>query len=138
MIIISKGKIAEILDHVKKTYPLECCGLLAGIDKGQKEVIAVYALKNLNTKRACDRYEIDPAEYMKADQEAAKRGIQIIGVYHSHPDHPSRPSEFDASRAWEGYSYLIIAIKNGEECEFKSWIFLESEKTFKEEEVKIG
>lgn len=137
MIIISKEKITEIIGYVKNAYPFECCGLLAGIDKGQKEVVEVYALKNLNTERTHDRYEIDPVEYMKADLEATKKEMQIIGIYHSHPDHPSRPSEFDASRAWEGYSYLIIAIKNGEDCEFKSWIFLESEKTFKEEEIKI-
>lgn len=139
MIIINKDNLNIIKEHAKKAYPYECCGLLVGRDAGsEKDVIEIHALTNLNTERANDRYEIDPKEYMKIDQEVATRKLSIIGIYHSHPDHPSRPSEFDASRAWEGYSYMIIAIANGEEFEVKSWVFHDSTKTFEEEEIRNG
>ena len=139
MITISKENLNVIKVHVKKAYPHECCGLLIGKDKGgNKEVVETCLLTNLNKERANDRYEVDPKEYMKYDQDAGKKKLSIIGIYHSHPDHPSRPSEFDASRAWEWYSYMIIAIANGTEFEIKSWVFNESEKIFNEEEIKNG
>ena len=139
MIIINQKEIETIKGFVKNAYPDECCGLLVGKVTGEeKEVVEVHALTNLNTERSKDRYEVDPAEYMKVDRDVAARKLDIVGIYHSHPDHPSKPSEFDAGRAWEGYSYLIIAIANGKEFEMKSWIFHDSTKTFEEEEIKNG
>ena len=139
MITISNNNLNIIKEHVKKAYPHECCGLLIGKENnGNKEVVETCSLTNLNKERANDRYEVDPKEYMKCDQDASKKKLSIIGIYHSHPDHPSRPSEFDANRAWECYSYMIIAIANGSEFEIKSWVYNESEKLFKEEEIKNG
>ena len=139
MIIINNENLNIIKDYVRKAYPNECCGLLAGRETGiKKVVIEVHPLTNLNKDRANDRYEIDPVEYMEVDRAVAMKKLSIIGIYHSHPDHPSRPSEFDASRAWEGYSYIIVAIANGEEFEVKSWIFNESTKTFEEEKIENG
>lgn len=139
MIIVDLNDLETIKAFAKKAYPNECCGLLAGRDTdGKKEVTEVHALTNLNTERSNDRYEVDPAEYMKIDRETSKRGLNIVGIYHSHPDHPSRPSEFDAGRAWEGYSYLIVAVANGQEFEIKSWVFSDSTKTFSEEEIRHG
>ncbi|MGR3178461.1 MAG: M67 family metallopeptidase [Candidatus Anammoxibacter sp.] len=139
MIKINQKEIETIKEFVKKAYPDECCGLLVGKIAGEeREVVEIHALTNLNTERSKDRYEIDPAEYMKVDRDVSTRKLDIVGIYHSHPDHPSRPSEFDAGRAWEGYSYLIIAIANGSEFEMKSWVFHDSTKTFEEEEIKNG
>ena len=139
MIAINNKNMDQIKKYVKEAYPNECCGLLVGKGAdGLKEVHEVRALTNINTERANDRYEVDPAEYMKVDRDAASRKLSIIGIYHSHPDHPCKPSEFDAGRAWEGYSYMIIAVAKGADFEVKSWVFNESTKTFNEEEIKNG
>lgn len=137
MIKINNKNIEKIKKFVKEAYPHECCGLLVGkLTGNDKEVVEVHELTNINTERANDRYEVDPKEYMEIDRETASRKLSIVGIYHSHPDHPSKPSEFDAGRAWEGYSYVIIAIAKGTDFEIKSWIFNESIKTFNEEEIK--
>ncbi len=137
LIKIKEQDIEKIKEHVKEAYPHECCGLLAGKGFGEeKDVFETHRLRNLNSERANDRYEVDPKEYMEVDRDTASRKLSIIGIYHSHPDHPSKPSEFDAGRAWEGYSYLIIAVAKGEEFELKSWVFNDSTKTFTEEEIK--
>lgn len=81
---------------------------------------------------------MDPYEFNQADKDARKSGYDIIGIYHSHPDHPPRPSNFDAERAWAGYSYFIIAVKNGKKETLISWVFDEAKKGFDEEEIKIG
>ncbi|MGR3221220.1 MAG: Mov34/MPN/PAD-1 family protein [Candidatus Anammoxibacter sp.] len=139
MIKIDQKNLETIKAFVKNAYPDECCGLLAGKAVGEKrEVVEIHSLTNLNTERSKDRYEIDPAEYMKVDRDVFARKLDIIGIYHSHPDHPSKPSEFDAGRAWEGYSYLIVAIANGNEFDMKSWVFHDSTKTFEEEEIENG
>ncbi len=139
MITINIENLDKIKAFVKNAYPHECCGLMVGKSNGQdKDVMEIHELTNINTERANDRYEVDPAEYMKVDRDAASRKLDIIGIYHSHPDHPSKPSEFDGSRAWEGYSYIIVAIAKGTEFEIKSWLFNESTNTFNEEEIKNG
>ncbi len=139
MIIITEENLDKIRIFAKEAYPHECCGLLVGKSNGaEKRVIEVHPLTNMNSERANDRYEVDPKEYMEIDRETATRKLSIIGIYHSHPDHPSKPSEFDANRAWEGYSYIIIAIAKGIDFEIKSWGFNESTKTFSEEEIKNG
>ncbi|MGR3320059.1 MAG: Mov34/MPN/PAD-1 family protein [Candidatus Anammoxibacter sp.] len=139
MIKINQKDLETIKEIVKKAYPDECCGLLVGKTTGEeREVVEIHSLTNLNTERSKDRYEIAPAEYMKVDRDVASRKLDIIGIYHSHPDHPSKPSEFDAGRAWEGYSYLIIAIANGREFEMKSWVFHDSTKIFEEEKIENG
>ena len=85
----------------------------------KKKVIEVRSIRNTNTERSHDRYEIEGREFIKADKEAARKGLQIIGIYHSHPDHPAIPSDFDTEHAWCGYSYLIAAVENGIKIEIR-------------------
>ncbi len=126
--------IQAISNHAEKTYPEECCGLLLGTIEGEaKTVIEVWPTanmwdkenpqnisdKNILTKR--QRYVLDPQMMLKAQREGRDRGLNIIGFYHSHPDHPAVPSECDREYAWPEYSYIIIAVKTGKTTDILSW-----------------
>ncbi|MDR4510001.1 MAG: M67 family metallopeptidase [Candidatus Brocadiaceae bacterium] len=136
MLSIGKDVIREIKKEVKKNYPFECCGLLIGTNTSEKRVVEVRPVQNKNTKRTHDRYEIDGRTFDKVDKEAKKKGLQIIGIYHSHPDHPAIPSEFDTENAWSVYSYLIASREKGKKIDIRSWVFDEVERKFEEEEIR--
>lgn len=107
---------------VQGGYPHETCGLLVGRQTAQRvEVEQVVAARNLNTERAYDRYEIDPEDFLCADRNARAEGLEIVGVWHSHPDHPARPSETDHAAAWGGWSYVIVSVTREGVAELRSW-----------------
>ena len=130
-----------MLKEAKTAYPYECCGLLVGDSNDSGKVVReVYPVENKNKVRAADRYEIDPKEFDRIDLEATKKGWNIIGIYHSHPDHPAEPSEFDKDcvSVWTEYSYIIISVINGKEEDLKCWRFDTGKQGVEEEEVKIN
>lgn len=90
-------------------YPNEGCGVLIGRFAGQRvEVVDATSGTNLNTDRSRDRYLLDPADMVRADRDARARGLDVVGFWHSHPDHPARPSQFDTDHAWVDYVYMIV------------------------------
>jgi proteasome lid subunit RPN8/RPN11 len=90
-------------------YPNEGCGVLIGRFAGRRvEVIDATSGTNLNTDRSRDRYLLDPADIVRADREARGRDLDVVGFWHSHPDHPARPSQFDTDHAWLDYVYVIV------------------------------
>jgi proteasome lid subunit RPN8/RPN11 len=90
-------------------YPYEGCGVLVGRFAGENaEVVEATSGTNTNTERARDRYLLDPADIVRADRHARERGLDIVGYWHSHPDHPARPSQFDTDHAWLDYVYVIV------------------------------
>ncbi len=131
---INKTIYDEIIGHAKSAYPHECCGALVG--KG-KVVVKARLMENINKERANDRYGINPKELLKIEKEASANGLDVIGFYHSHPDHPDQPSAFDRERAWAFYSYIIISVQNGKDVSVKSWTFEDEKEPFIEEEVII-
>jgi proteasome lid subunit RPN8/RPN11 len=136
MLRIGKDHLAEISAHITEGYPHESCGLLIGSAAAdRREVVEIFRADNLNRERARDRYELNPADFRRADQAARRNGSDIIGIYHSHPDHPCRPSEFDRERAWDGYSYLILSVTAAGRDQFKSWILIDG--AFQEEEIDL-
>ena len=141
MIQINQHLVNRMLKEAKAAYPHECCGLLVGNsnDSG-KAVREVYPVENKNKVRAADRYEIDPKEFDRIDREATKKGWNITGIYHSHPDHPAEPSAFDKDCAcvWTEYSYIIISVKDGIDDELRCWHFDAVKQDIEEEEVKIN
>jgi proteasome lid subunit RPN8/RPN11 len=103
-------------------YPAEGCGLLLGHHLGEAtEVTEACLARNLDTQRACDRYELDPADHLAAHERARSLGLEVVGVWHSHPDHAARPSEIDRARAWNGWSYLIVSVDARGARELGSW-----------------
>jgi len=107
---------------VASGYPLETCGLLIGRATDDSVlVVRVVQARNLNSARAADRYELDPQDLLAADHSARADRLDIIGVWHSHPDHPARPSETDRAAAWEGWSYLIASVTRAGVADLRCW-----------------
>ncbi len=125
---------AEIERAARHHHPAECCGLLLGRQDGALiEVELVRPARNRVTERARDRYELDPDDHFAAEEEARARGLDVVGVWHSHPDHPARPSETDRKQAWEGWSYVIVSITASGARDLRSWRLVDDR--FVEEEM---
>ena len=137
MITIKKEELENIYKHAKDDYPYECCGILVGQGRDDKVVKRAYRTENINKDRAHDRYEIASLEFLRIDEQARADNLEIIGFYHSHPNHPARPSAFDAERAWPIYSYFIVSISSSSSVLAKSWGWDEEEKKFKEEHLMV-
>ena len=120
---------------VRQGYPRETCGLLLGVRLGDEHVVSrVRRAHNVNIERAEDRYELDPDDFLAADREARAAGLDIVGIWHSHPDHPARPSATDRDGAWPGWSYLIISVGREGVGEIRSWRLNGGD--FEEEEIR--
>ena len=111
------------LDSLARSgYPHEVCGLLVGSrDGGDIVVRRAEPVANLETERAVDRYRLDPDAFLTIDRAARQEGLDIVGIWHTHPDHPPRPSATDLELAWPGYVYLILAVADGTAVEPRAW-----------------
>lgn len=139
-------------NHAESTYPEECCGLLVGQRSGDtKTLIEVLPTENSWGGEAEDtfqfsegsaqrksskrnRFSIAPIVMLKAQKDARDRNLDIIGIFHSHPDYPAVPSEFDRAIAWQEYSYIIVSVQQGKACDLKSWT-LDDDQQFQPEEI---
>ncbi|GIV33965.1 MAG: hypothetical protein KatS3mg031_1500 [Chitinophagales bacterium] len=111
-----------IEDDAVKTYPDECCGFLFGTEKnGERFIILAKPVNNIHQNNRKRRFEISPLEYMKAEEFADKNGWLLLGVYHSHPEHPAIPSDYDLKRALPFFSYIIVSVIQTRVAEFRSW-----------------
>lgn len=103
-------------------YPLEACGLLIGRMNPQGwEIDEAREVRNLNTEHAADRFILDPQGYQAVDKELAGSGREIVGIWHSHPDCPARPSPTDLTAAWEGFAYIIVSTCQGTAADTRCW-----------------
>lgn len=106
----------------REGYPQERCGLLIGhAQGGVVHVEEVMRSRNANTERAHDRYELDPEDFLNVDAHARARQLEIVGIWHTHPDHPARPSATDREQAWDGWSYLILSVNGADVQDMRSW-----------------
>lgn len=152
MLKLHSHHLQAIQTHAESTYPEECCGLLLGHPSGEaKTLIEVLPTENSWDDEAADafqsiqrsaklesskrsRFAIAPTVMLKAQKDARDRNLEIIGIYHSHPDHPAVPSEFDQAIAWPKYSYIIVSVQDGLACDLKSWS-LDDDQKFQLEEI---
>ena len=119
---ISPECLKRMQDEAEAGYPLEICGLLIGNITGHDwQISDIRPVANLNRERAADRFALDPAGYQAIDRELRGTGSEIVGVYHSHPDCPARPSPTDLGSAWEGFAYPIISVCDGKAAEILCW-----------------
>jgi proteasome lid subunit RPN8/RPN11 len=140
--------------HGELEYPAECCGILLGhADSGQNIVTEVVPLKNLryDPQRAQEllpladpgresernRFLIDPVEQFRVEKDARTRQLDVLGYYHSHPDHPARPSEYDREHAWPWYSYVILSVVQGAAGDLNCWVLAEDRSHFDRQSVEI-
>jgi proteasome lid subunit RPN8/RPN11 len=131
--------LAAIVQHGEAAYPNEGCGLLLGrhVD-GYKVVEQIWLVENSREPEAQhNRYLIPPDEVVKAERTAEQQGLDIVGFFHSHPDHPERPSDFDREHAWPWYSYLITSVQQGQAVKTAAWTLAEDRQLFDAEELDI-
>jgi proteasome lid subunit RPN8/RPN11 len=124
--------------HGEATYPEECCGFLLGrASEGINRVTASHAVENRRTENRERRYHITPQDYLAASRVAEKRNLDIVGFYHSHPDHPARPSETDLAEAtFPGFTYVIVSVKAGRSAELTGWSLAPDRSRFHSEPVE--
>jgi len=134
---------ATLLDQIRKhgeaTYPEECCGLLLGRSGPDgNHVLALYPVENRHAEQRERRYTIAPSDYLAAERAARQQGLDVVGFYHSHPDHPARPSATDLAEAtFPGYTYVIVAVHQGRAGELTAWHLSPDRTRFEPEAIEI-
>jgi proteasome lid subunit RPN8/RPN11 len=138
------GHLAEkIRAHGAETYPHECCGALLGRDSelesqdAVREVLGLFPLINRRDDSPRNRFSVTAEDVLEADKAARQQGLEVIGWYHSHPDHPARPSQYDRDHAWPWYSYIIVSVQNGAPQDMTSWRLNDDRQEFSPEEIEI-
>ena len=125
---ISEHLAEKIRAHGAETYPHECCGALLGRDSSAvlesdrgsavqtpaREILRLFTLVNRRDDSPRNRFSVTSEDVMAAEKAAREKDMDVVGWYHSHPDHPARPSQFDRDHAWPWYSYIIVSVQNGE------------------------
>ncbi len=134
---VSKDWLKEIERHGEEAYPNECCGFLLGRrEDGVKVVAGLVCTDNERLDSARNRYLISPEAYRHTEAEAEQRGLEIVGFYHSHPDAPARPSDFDREHALPWCSYVIVSVQGGRSADIKAWVLAEDYSAFEPEEIQ--
>ena len=138
-LVILPELIRKLRAHAETSYPEEGAGLLLGTADGDTRVVeSILELNNAREPGARhNRYLITPQDMLRAEDEAAQRGMDVLGVFHSHPDHPARPSDFDLKWAMPWFSYLITSVASGTTVECRSWRLAENRGSFSEEPIEI-
>ena len=134
---IARGALEAIRAHGAEGYPHEICGVMIG-PPGDKTVTEVKRARNIIVERARDRYEIDPRDHIRIQREADDAGLDIVGYYHSHPDHPAQASRFDTERAWAGYVYLIVSVRDGKPVDQNAFVAEKDGGPFQPEPVEVS
>jgi proteasome lid subunit RPN8/RPN11 len=138
MLYLTREQRDSIAAHGERTYPHECCGFLIGTRReGQKWVEEVRPAGNARDDSPQNRYLIEPVEMLHAERDARRVGREILGFYHSHPDVPARPSEYDREHAWPVYSFLIMSVNGGRTTEMHSWVLKEDRSQFDAETIVV-
>jgi proteasome lid subunit RPN8/RPN11 len=132
---LSSEVIAAIRAHGRDTYPHECCGALIG---HEGEVVEALALPNTTEEGPRRRFLVRPDDYRAAESRAAAAGAELLGFYHSHPDHPAMPSQYDLDHAWPFFSYVIVSVQGGQPAELRSWRLRDDRSQFDEESLPIA
>lgn len=136
---LSQQLLNEIQAHGENAYPEEGAGLMFGkVENGERRVESILFLKNAREDGARhNRYLITAEDMLRGEKEAEKQGLSIIGIFHSHPDHPNQPSDFDREYAIPWYSYLITSISAGKAGGSRSWRLEDDRESFLEEQIEI-
>ncbi len=137
-LILSATDRETIERHLEAGYPDEACGVLVGrISDESTEVVRLVLAENAREDSRHNRYVIPPEAVLAAEKAARAEGLGVVGYFHSHPDHPARPSEFDREHAWPGLSYLIVSIRAGKAEDVKSWRLSDDRERFDEETIEL-
>lgn len=125
------------MNHARSAYPEECCGFLLGTDSNGRRIRRALSAQNTSQDSRRKRYHIDPMELVRADEEARRSNLDLLGIYHSHPDAPAQPSKVDLENAWSGYTYLVVSVQNGEPKDFAVWLLSEDGAAFHLDDMRV-
>jgi len=140
-LVLSAELRGRIESEGASAFPNECCGILIGLEvtesNGKRRIVEkLLAGKNVfESDEQYHRFSIDPRLQLQADREAEAEGKMVIGFYHSHPNHPARPSVYDREHGWPFYSYVIVSILNGKPADMTSWVLNDQTEQFERQEI---
>ena len=148
---ISAEVAQQIRHHGAETYPNECCGALLGRDDVEgdvtsaggvrlpiREIVALFPLTNRRDDSPRNRFSVTAEDVRDAEKAAREKKLDVVGWYHSHPDHPARPSQYDREHAWPWYSYIIVSVANGKPEDMTSWRLSDDRSDYACEEIAIS
>ncbi len=135
MLLVSNDLLGQINAHVQEAYPEEGAGFLIGVEGEVKKIIPLGNAREDEARH--NRFLITPEEYLKAELKADSLGLSLIGVFHSHPDCPNVPSEYDREWAQPFFSYIITRVDQGKAVSHRSWRLVEDRTKYEEEEIEI-
>jgi proteasome lid subunit RPN8/RPN11 len=133
---IGRGDMGHIHEHVREAYPEECAGTLVGMDVGEiKIVVDVWRAENTHGEERSRRFLIEPLQIKEFEERATERDMDVLGFYHSHPDHPAEPSEYDREHAWPYYSYVIASVGESGVGSVRAWVLKDDRSGYEEEQI---
>jgi proteasome lid subunit RPN8/RPN11 len=135
MIRIPTALLDEIRAHGRDTYPEECCGGLLGHRGEPAHVSRVERIDNVRDANRARRYEVSPQDYLRLERLAAEQGAELLGFYHSHPDHPAAPSAYDRDHAFPFFHYIVCAVASGVPGDVTAWVLSEDRGEFSPEPI---
>ena len=134
---ISEELAGRIRAQGVETYPHECCGAILGRDgERAREVLGLMPLANRRNDSPRNRFEVTAEDVRLAEKTAREQQLELIGWYHSHPDAPARPSEFDREHAWPWYSYIIVSVQSGQPRDMNSWRLRDDRSAYDSEAIE--
>lgn len=134
---IPATEVEKIRKHGEESYPEECCGVLIGRTQGGLQILEARRMRNTSLDSRRTRYNIDPIDLLNLEDELDELGFEMIGIYHSHPDHPARPSTFDLDHAWPKLTYMVLSVDEGKANQLTSWRLMQDTKKFVEDIIII-
>ncbi len=138
-VAISDAVNQAIRRHGQETYPHECCGALVGTTADAESIVAdVVPLPNTTEEGPRRRFLVRASDYRLAERRAAEMGGELLGFYHSHPDHPARPSQYDLDHAWPTFAYIIVSVANGKATDLTVWFLKDDRSSFEEGSIHYG
>jgi proteasome lid subunit RPN8/RPN11 len=140
MKVVVPGEIlARMRKHGEETYPHECCGFMLGsAEDGLQRITEIRSQENERTESRENRFVISPGQFRAAEKHARSSGLLLVGIYHSHPDSPARPSEYDRDHAWPWFSYVIVSVKDGKAAEANAWQLRDDRSGFDALELEVA
>jgi len=133
---IGAGDVKHIHAHAREGYPEEIAGAIVGMNvDGMKIVVDVWRAENTHEEERSRRFLIEPLKIREFEERADERDMDVLGFYHSHPDHPAEPSEYDRDHAWPGYSYIIASVSESGVEDMRSWALKDDRSGYDEETI---
>jgi proteasome lid subunit RPN8/RPN11 len=137
MVYLTEEHIKQIEAHGERTFPYECGGMLIGrFEAGKKTVVELLPMENaMSEAEQHNRVLILPKDVLRAERFAREKKLDVVGYYHSHPDHPAVPSQFDLDHALPVWTYIIVSVENGTAVDVRAWEMENDRSRFNEEEI---